>query len=630
MSNGGGSSNTQTGTGITSGGGNAYPGSLVQQPAVPSPLPAPASSPNQWSRGAINNGWLNSSGGQPQAGGKGGFPQRGQPPQQGQLQPYIKPAQPPQQTQPAVGIDPKVIAAKVNPSSFVGSGGNWGNDNGGGQPAGGKGGFPANKQQPNVLASMQPDGTTAYASGGPVAAHGLASMGRGGDSMLVHMSPQEVGGLQSLARAAGGSLTRNPHTGLPEAGFLSAILPVVAGAALSPFITPMGAAAVVGAEEGIRNKSWQKGLAAGLGAYGGGGIGSALSSAGTTAAGEAAGTAATDAATSGAAGTAADQTVGLTASDAAGLTSLPVPDMSQAAALGAQQGSAGAASATGMAGGQAGLTNMGRGLGTLNSPSAVTAFGHTVGKMPFAMAAAPAIYEGMNPPAYHQPGVTPTKYWTAAKGYSSLYNPVTHGWNPGQFVDSYPGYADGGAVDPNAAAMAKYQSMITPGPAAAPPPPPAALNDFLASLKQQNHTYTPPQVAPPASMAYKPVMVGPNGQMNGLPNNFFGMNLANLYGGGGGRGRAGGGIVSLMDGGGVTQGPGDGTSDSIPATIDGTQPARLAKGEFVVPARIVSELGNGSSAAGSQRLYDMMHRVEQARKKTSMAGDSGAYRKLPA
>ena len=53
-------------------------------------------------------------------------------------------------------------------------------------------------------------------------------------------------------------------------------------------------------------------------------------------------------------------------------------------------------------------------------------------------------------------------------------------------------------------------------------------------------------------------------------------------------------------------GDGDGMSDSIPATINNKQPARLADGEFVVPADVVSDLGNGSSNAGAKKLYDMI------------------------
>jgi hypothetical protein len=80
-----------------------------------------------------------------------------------------------------------------------------------------------------------------------------------------------------------------------------------------------------------------------------------------------------------------------------------------------------------------------------------------------------------------------------------------------------------------------------------------------------------------------------------------------------------GGISDLggySDGGRLLRGPGDGVSDSIPASIGNRQPARLADGEFVVPARIVSELGNGSTEAGARQLYAMMDRVQKARGKT--------------
>jgi hypothetical protein len=84
----------------------------------------------------------------------------------------------------------------------------------------------------------------------------------------------------------------------------------------------------------------------------------------------------------------------------------------------------------------------------------------------------------------------------------------------------------------------------------------------------------------------------------------------------------------------LLKGPGDGVSDDIPAQIGAKQPARLADGEFVVPARIVSELGNGSTDAGAKRLYAMMDRVQQGRKKSvgkdKVAVDSKAYKHLPA
>jgi len=77
-----------------------------------------------------------------------------------------------------------------------------------------------------------------------------------------------------------------------------------------------------------------------------------------------------------------------------------------------------------------------------------------------------------------------------------------------------------------------------------------------------------------------------------------------------------GGIADLggySDGGRMLKGPGDGMSDSIPATIGRRQPARLADGEFVVPADVVSHLGNGSTDAGARKLYSMMDKIRKAR-----------------
>ena len=87
-----------------------------------------------------------------------------------------------------------------------------------------------------------------------LAAQHLASHGRGDDKVLVHMTRGEVKSLNDLAMAHGGHLTINPHTGLPEAGFLKAMLPMIIGAGLaaatggtSLAVSPMMAAGIVGA-----------------------------------------------------------------------------------------------------------------------------------------------------------------------------------------------------------------------------------------------------------------------------------------------------------------------------------------------------------------------------------------------
>jgi hypothetical protein len=116
-----------------------------------------------------------------------------------------------------------------------------------------------------------------YAQGGSIP-QGIASLGRGQDSMLVHMTPGEVQGLQRLAMAHGGSLTINPQTGLPEAGFLSSLLPMLAGIGLNMAFPGSGAliGAGIGGLTALTSGSLSKGLMAGLGAYGGAGLGESL------------------------------------------------------------------------------------------------------------------------------------------------------------------------------------------------------------------------------------------------------------------------------------------------------------------------------------------------------------------
>jgi hypothetical protein len=82
----------------------------------------------------------------------------------------------------------------------------------------------------------------------------------------------------------------------------------------------------------------------------------------------------------------------------------------------------------------------------------------------------------------------------------------------------------------------------------------------------------------------------------------------------------GGHLGSYSDGGRLLKGPGDGMSDDIPAKIGKKQPARLADGEFVVPADVVSGLGNGSTDAGAKKLYAMMDKVRHARTGTKKQG----------
>jgi len=119
-----------------------------------------------------------------------------------------------------------------------------------------------------------------------VLADHMASKGRGPDSMLIHMSPREVQGLQALAEHHGGTLTINPETGLPEANFLEKLLPSIIGAGISYIsggtIDPATAAMIVGGVETARTGDLGKGISAGLGAYGGANLTAGLTEAGAS------------------------------------------------------------------------------------------------------------------------------------------------------------------------------------------------------------------------------------------------------------------------------------------------------------------------------------------------------------
>ena len=133
-----------------------------------------------------------------------------------------------------------------------------------------------------MMPSMSDMPPAMMASGGLVdAARSVQSRGRGEDTMLVHMTPGEVGGLQALAMSQGGSLSINPETGLPEAGFLKNFLPTLLGIGLTigsgGLIDPVTAGMIVGGGTTVATGDLGQGLMAGLGAYGGATTTAALS-----------------------------------------------------------------------------------------------------------------------------------------------------------------------------------------------------------------------------------------------------------------------------------------------------------------------------------------------------------------
>ena len=172
---------------------------------------------------------------------------------------------------------------------------------------------------------------------------------------------------------------------------------------------------------------------------------------------------------------------------------------------------------------------------------------------------------------------------------------------------------------PLADIQSRYQAALGPNAGMARRPGSGGVTYFSPMV------YTPQAAAPAAPAApAEPAVVAPASPNENL--------FVDKYAAGG---MAHGGLGSLggySDGGRLLKGPGDGVSDSIPAMIGKNQPARLADGEFVIPARIVSEIGNGSTDAGARKLYAMMDRIQKARGKTlkNVAANTKADKHLPA
>lgn len=451
-------------------------------------------------------------------------------------------------------------------------------------------------------------------------AKGLAALGRNGDTMLVHMSPHEVAGLHALALSHGTSLTINPKTGLPEAfslgGLFKSVLPMVIGAVLTPLtggiVNPLTAKMLIsgatGLGYGLASGDWKKGLSAGIGAFGGAGIGQSLMGMGKAAA------------------------TNLTAGQAAAIN-LPETAASEAVKKGAMQKVGQAAIQNQTSGVGMGLMKegtkqaftSGAGLKTLGSTLGASGVMGAATPVLSAMSETPTVKPGKEtPPMFYNTSFNPGKYNAETRSFEG------QGYGPGTWSTQFPGMP---ATTP-ATSTTNYSRGNMPG-----------------SLANQGQAQQPnPLYGQPGQPQYLPsagIMGGMQGMAEGGPIAATTYPMANTpaptysaplpYGqmGTGGvapsgydpavdpnsgeqvKMAAGGGIGSFDEykAGGLLHGPGDGMSDSIPAVIKGPKPQRaaLADGEFVIPADVVSHLGNGSTKAGSAHLYQMMDKVRQAR-----------------
>jgi len=613
---------------------------------------------------------------------------------------------------------------------------------------------------------------TAYTPVGGAApiAQGLQGLGRGNDSMLMHVTPGEVQGLQALAQQYGGSLTTNPQTGLPEAGFLESILPMLAGGLLT--MTGIGAplaAALVGGGTGLITGDLKQGLMAGLGAFGGAGLAGALGAAGAgagaaasnlgalgSAAGQtAAGVGAGGAGAAGAAGVGATGTAGsLGALGQAAATGAPslatitpaaatiAPAAPTLGALGSAVGQAATGAATQGMGiapaiqGAAAKSNM---VGQLFGPKAgqiAAGFGDAtaIQGIPRASTTAAAamgvgapIMDAMAPEPYMPPEeksnyagpYRPTdrrvrfrgpnanlgdssefSYFDNTNPYPG-FEPAPQGYLPqGYLPQGYlpQGYAQGGPVSepgPSILPVQQVQSppvsaegvplgMLTSGPGAAASPDRALRrpgSDYKAGM-QAEHNWNFRPISQPTDMM--PLSYMRSGSGSGFNMDMLNTDMMSALNPGGKglgalmaamrdrdipvdygpprsfqydprtqsvsdmQGFASGGVALkdgafVMDartvsemgngssgagqellarhGGKPIRGPGDGVSDSIPARL-GKQPARVARDEVKFDPEAVRRIGGGNPRKGAQRLYELMDKAHKARRTASRGTDT--------
>jgi len=465
-----------------------------------------------------------------------------------------------------------------------------------------------------------------------IAAEHLKSKGRGPDTELIHMTKGEIKGLRQLAQAHGTDLTINPETGLPEAGMLMKILPVVAAAAATYFtagaaapalgtalgigttasgiLAGAGAGALIGGiSSGLQGGDVGKGalygglggaLSGGLGAYDGSAVAGGLGGESIVAEGANVGAPLNPDYNAGLAGTTQyaptpPPTSPFTPAELAAGTSRAastIPDVTAAQSAQAMKdlGSAGVSYGTqpipgsfGATYGElgSGMTDMAKKAAILSAPGIGAQMG--VGPENLKTPEEEKSRLGRISPNFRAsvPG-QPNPYYTAQ--YEDYKK------NPYGMADGGPvAFANRGIVQP----LSRDPGMPSGGTYVDTDPNTNKLDAYNAAL------YTMKKRASKAGMGKEAVKLPEIKQLGDIEEAASGGIMR--------------GIGGYSDGGRMLKGPGDGMSDSIPAVIGKKQPARLADGEFVVPADVVSHLGNGSTDAGAKRLYGMMDKIRKAR-----------------
>jgi hypothetical protein len=488
--------------------------------------------------------------------------------------------------------------------------------------------------------------------------------GRGKDQMLVHMTPREVQGLQALAKANGGSLTVNPETGLAEAGFLEDVLPIVAMAAATYFTAGAAAPALSAA----LGSSMAGGIAAG--SLAGAGVGAIGAAAQDKDVGQGALYGGIGGAISGGMGAYGDANVFSGASGASGTPALS-PDAVNKVALDASV----TGQIPGASGAPVDVSDVYSGLAG-QPPAPPPPVAPTQAGTAAAQLKGQAQIDALNKLAEQTgTGVTSSTFGSApgVNAEQAMFQAENLA-RPTEVGNIYPDLK--ATPPPPGAAPTYYSTMSTPGKLFAQSLPAlgaAVAMDVpqegeipgtepyksASTLSPNFQGYTPRQPKPyyqaqytryaadgglmalapgglaeekkkkqRASLTADRTMAAMSADQAGLAmlnNARYGANMTSASPLRSSKtlgdlptpvGAARGGLADLgsySDGGRMLKGPGDGMSDSIPGIIGRKQPARLADGEFVVPADVVSHLGNGSTDAGARRLYAMMAKVRQAR-----------------
>lgn len=518
-------------------------------------------------------------------------------------------------------------------------------------------------------------------------AQGLAGLGRYGDSMLMHVSPEEVAGLQELGKMHGASLTTNPHTGLPEAfsfgKFFKSLVPTIAGLGASALsggtINPILAGAATGA--GIAAASGDDilggGLMGALGGYGGGNLASGLQGMSTTGANVAGTTGAVAPSASiaqGGAGSFAPTVATSGAAPYAGgaenIFNTAVQDTIPFSTTSQEQLLQNAAAKVPTSGPT--LEGMAQGLGNIGKDGAFDAFKAGMGPnttnlqagMTIGMPALGAYSAGMTPEPYEEDPYDPNATLNlggdtglrlfAMGGSTNTYgnpdgtaaqNTLNENYGIGRLDRLAQASADSSASQYQFAGGGNVTVNLSTPSGLTQPSGVGPNNVFTpgANARGMMDYINPGSVEPDSGyMSLMDHIMAANQDPNGASHPLFsrsggervdldspsGLSLAK-------GGLADGGFVVPADvvshlGNGSTdaglqhlknrmgarpiRGAGDGMSDSIKTTIEGKQPARIANGEAYIPPETVKQRG------GAKNLYAMMDKVRKERTGTKKQG----------